>query len=166
MAYVNLSAANKFGRSSRLNTDLGSASFFMLYSGSPPVAPDVTVPSGNLLAALPMSTTPGAVTYQVQSAAVNTGGSGGTTGTQTVTGTTGTGTKFQASVTISGGAITAVNSVTVAGSYSALPTNLTAEPVTGAGLTGATLSLGMTAVWTANAVTTTNASATGTAGRD
>jgi hypothetical protein len=58
------------------------------------------------------------------------------------------------------------STASVAGSYSALPTNLTAEPVTGAGLTGATLSLGMTAVWTANAVTTTNASATGTAGRD
>jgi hypothetical protein len=112
MAYVNLSAANKNHRSTNLNTDLAASSFFMLYSGSVPVAPDVTVSAGTLLAALPMSATAGVVSYQVQAATVNAGGTGGTTGTQTVTGTTGTGTKFQASVTISGGAITAVNSVT------------------------------------------------------
>ena len=69
------------------------------------------------------------------------GGSGGTNGTQTVTGTTGTGTKFQASVTVAGGAITAVLSVTVAGVYTAMPSSLAAEPVTGASLTGAQLNL-------------------------
>lgn len=68
-------------------------------------------------------------------------GSGGTNGAAVVTGTTGTGTKFQANVTIAGGAITAVNSVAVAGAYTAMPTTLAAEPVTGAGLTGATLNL-------------------------
>lgn len=68
-------------------------------------------------------------------------GSGGTNGTQTVTGTTGTGTKFQASVTVAGGAITAVLSVLVAGVYTAMPTTLAAEPVTGASLTGAQLNL-------------------------
>lgn len=77
----------------------------------------------------------------VQTPTVAAGGSGGTNGTQTVTGTTGTGTKFTASVNISGGAITAVNSVTLAGVYTALPTTLAAEPVTGASLTGATLNL-------------------------
>lgn len=82
-------------------------------------------------------------TTQVQSATVAAGGSGGTNGTQTVTGTTGTGTKFQASVTISGGAITAINSITTPGVYTVNPTTLTAEPVTGAGLTGATLNIKM-----------------------
>ena len=83
-------------------------------------------------------------TTKVVSATVAAGGSGGTPGTQTVTGTTGTGTKFQASVTVSaGGAITAVLSITVAGSYTANPTTLTAEPVTGASLTGAQLSVVM-----------------------
>lgn len=164
MSYINLRAQTKNTRAAAINTDLGGAAFLMVYSGTQPGAPDVTVSAGTLLAALPMSATPGVVAYQVQSAAVNAGGSGGTNGTQTVTGTTGTGTKFQASVTVSGGAITAVNSITVAGSYSALPTSLSAEPVTGASLTGATLSLAMTAIWTANAITTTNASATGTAG--
>jgi len=122
------------------------------------------VSSGNLLASLPLSGTPGTIVYSVQNAAVNAGGSGGTNGTQTVTGTTGTGTRFQAGVTVSGGAITAVGSITVAGSYTALPSNLNAEPVTGAGVTGATLSLAMTAGVSFNAITTENASATGTAG--
>jgi hypothetical protein len=81
------------------------------------------------------------VTTKVVSATVNAGGTGGTNGTQTVTGTTGTGTKFQASVTIAGGAITAVLSISVAGSYTVNPSVLTAEPVTGGGLTGATLAV-------------------------
>lgn len=81
---------------------------------------------------------------QVVSATVAAGGSGGTPGTQTVTGTTGTGTKFQASVTVSGGgAVTAVLSITVAGDYTVNPTVLTAEPVTGASLTGAELNVKM-----------------------
>jgi len=79
----------------------------------------------------------------VESATVAAGGSGGTNGTQTVTGTTGTGTKFQASVTVSGGAITAVLSISLPGNYTLNPTSLTTEPVTGAGLTGAELSLKM-----------------------
>jgi|GEM_PF-474023 phage tail sheath protein FI len=82
-------------------------------------------------------------TTQVTAATIASGGTGGTNGTQTVTGTTGTGTKFQASVTVAGGIITAVISVTVAGSYLTNPTVLTAEPVTGAGLTGATLAIVM-----------------------
>lgn len=80
---------------------------------------------------------------QVVSASVAAGGTGGTNGTATVTGTTGTGTKFQANVTISGNAITAVNSLTLPGAYTVSPTNLNAEPVTGGGLTGATLKIAM-----------------------
>jgi hypothetical protein len=83
-------------------------------------------------------------TTKVMLATVVAGGTGGTPGTATVTGTTGTGTPFQASVTVSaGGAITAVGSITVAGSYTVAPSALGAEPVTGAGLTGATLGIGM-----------------------
>jgi hypothetical protein len=77
----------------------------------------------------------------VASATITAPGSGGTNGTQTVTGTTGTGTKFQASVTVAGGAITAIIAITVAGNYTANPTNPAAEPVTGASLTGAQLNL-------------------------
>lgn len=85
-------------------------------------------------------------TTQGVSATVAAGGTGGTNGTQTVTGTTGTGTKFQASVTVAANAITAVLSITVPGSYTVNPTILTAEPVTGAGLTGAQLSVVMGAL--------------------
>lgn len=80
-------------------------------------------------------------TTKVVSATVAAGGTGGTNGTQTVTGTTGTGTKFQASVTVSGNAITAVGSITTAGSYTVNPTDITQEPVTGASLVGAKLSV-------------------------
>lgn len=88
------------------------------------------------------------------SATVAAGGASGTPGTQTVTGTTGTGTKFQASVTVNGGgAISAVISITVAGDYTVNPTAITAEPVTGAGLIGAQLSviMGVKAFGIANA---------------
>lgn len=78
---------------------------------------------------------------QVVSATVYNGGSGGTNGTQTVTGTTGTGTMFQASVTVTNGTITAVNSITVQGVYTQNPRLVSVEPVTGAGLVGATLSV-------------------------
>lgn len=81
---------------------------------------------------------------QVASATVAAAGTGGTPGTATVTGTTGTGTKFEASVTISGGgAISSVNSITTGGDYTVNPTSLTAEPVTGGGLTGAQLNVKM-----------------------
>jgi hypothetical protein len=67
-----------------------------------------------------------------------------------VEGTTGTGTKFRASVTIVGNAIDSVQSITVAGNYTVNPTDIANEPVIyisgGAGgsvLTGAELSVVM-----------------------
>lgn len=82
-------------------------------------------------------------TTRVSSATVAAGGAGGTDGTQTVTGTTGTGTLFTASVTVAGGTITAVLSITTGGSYTVNPTVLANEPVTGASLVGAQLALSM-----------------------
>ncbi|VFU07955.1 hypothetical protein [Methylocella tundrae] len=70
-------------------------------------------------------------------------GSGGTNGAVTLTGTTGTGTKFTLAGTISGGVLTAIGSISVAGNYTVNPTNLAAEPVTGGGLTGATVNIKM-----------------------
>lgn len=90
---------------------------------------------------------------------INAAGSGGTNGTQTVTGTTGTGTKFTASVTVAGGVITAVLSVLTHGSYTVNPTSLTAEPVTGASLSGAQLGITMgpnTVTVLANGIFTVN----------
>jgi hypothetical protein len=88
------------------------------------------------------------LTTKVVSATVNAGGSGGANGAGVIVqGTTGTGTKFQASVTITAGAIASVQSITLAGSYSANPTVIGQEPVTlvsgGAGLTGAKLAVVM-----------------------
>src|SRR6185312_1152230 len=112
-------------------------------------------------------------TTRVVSATVAAGGAGGTDGTQTVIGTTGTGTPFQASVTVTGGAVTAVLSITVPGSYTVNPTTPATEPVTGASLTGAeldivlgvdTFSISDGGVFTANASggTFTQASSSGT----
>lgn len=110
-------------------------------SGSGSYAPgdSVTLAGGTFTTAGVLAVT----TTQLESAAVVAGGTGGANGTATVTGTTGTGIKFQASVTIAGGTITAVLSITVPGAYTVNPTGLAAEPVTGAGLTGATLGLKM-----------------------
>lgn len=85
-------------------------------------------------------------TTQVVSAAVAAGhaGTGGTPGPAVVTGTTGTGTKFQANVTIGvGGTVTSVNSIAVAGSYTVNPSAIANEPVTGGGLTGLQLNIVM-----------------------
>lgn len=68
---------------------------------------------------------------QAVSAAVVAGGTGGTPGAVTLTGTTGTGTKFQATGTINGsGVLTGALVVSVAGDYTVNPTNLASEPVT------------------------------------
>ena len=110
-----------------------------------------------------VQTTPAQLTVshtQVIFATIHAAGTGGAPGTATVTGTTGTGTKFQASVTISaGGIITSVNSITVAGNYTVNPTAPAAEPVTGGGLTGAQLGLTigvLTFTLTSGGVFTTN----------
>lgn len=163
MAYINFSVADKAHRLTNLVTDLGGSSYCIVYAGAMPQSPDNTVSSSNLLCALPCSATAGVVTYAVQNCAIVNAGTGGTNGVQTVTGTTGTGTKFQASVLVVGGVISSVLGVTLGGTYTALPSNLNAEPVTGGGLSSATLSLAMTGVLTFSAITTTNATATGTA---
>jgi hypothetical protein len=81
--------------------------------------------------------------YFVSNVAIVNAGSGGTNGAAVMTGTTGTGTKFQANVTIAGGVITAVNSMAVEGNYTVSLTDPTAEPVTGGNVTGATLAVTM-----------------------
>jgi hypothetical protein len=80
------------------------------------------------------------------SATVVTGGTGGTPGAVTITGTTGTGTKFQATGVISaGGVLQGPLTVTVAGDYTANPT-IAGDAVTGGGLSGATVALVMGAL--------------------
>jgi hypothetical protein len=79
----------------------------------------------------------------VLTATVNAGGSGGVTGPVVVTGTTGTGTRFTARGNIVAGALTGALTIVNVGSYTVDPTSLTAEPVTGGSLTGATVGLTM-----------------------
>lgn len=85
------------------------------------------------------------VTTGVSAATINAAGTfTGTTGTYTVTGTTGTGTLFTAQCTLTNGSgITAVLSISLAGAYTVNPTTLTAEPVTAASLTSASLNIKM-----------------------
>jgi hypothetical protein len=89
---------------------------------------------------------------KVVSATVNAGGTGdlGDGSEVIVEGTTGTGTKFQAAVTIASNAIASVQRISLAGDYTADMTSIAAEPVTyvsgassGSTLTGATLAVVM-----------------------
>ena len=83
-----------------------------------------------------------ATTEVVGTPIIHNNGSGGTPGNQILTGTTGTGRKFQLNVTISGGGnLSSINSVADPGSYTANPTSLFGEPLTGAGLVGASVDL-------------------------
>ena len=112
-------------------------------------------------------------TTQVVSASLVSGGSGGPNGAHVVTGTTGTGVKFQISVGIVSGTITEVFGITLPGQYSVNPSNPNVEPVSLPGLTGAsfdiklgisTFEISTPGVFTANASggTFTQASSSGT----
>ena len=117
----------------------------MAQSGVGSYAPNdtLTVSGGTASAAQTFTVTD----TQATAATVATGGTGGTGTSCTVIGTTGTAatglTYFQATGTISGGALTGPLTISVPGDYTANPTTLTAEPVTGCGLTGATVSVAM-----------------------
>lgn len=81
-----------------------------------------------------------ATTKVVGTPTIAAGGAGGTPGPVVLTGTSGTGTKFQALGTISGGGVLiSIQSVSVVGSYTVNPT--TPDPVTGGALVGATLNI-------------------------
>lgn len=86
----------------------------------------------------------GTLTTQVITATVVGGGTGGTPGAVTITGTTGTGTPFQATGVIGGGGVlSGALVVTVAGNYTVPITAIGVEPVTGGSLSGATVSVSL-----------------------
>lgn len=93
-------------------------------------------------------------TTTVTSATVNAAGTAlsGTTGPCVLTGTTGTTAntagRFTVNAVLVGGQISTIGTIVNAGLYSANPTSLSAEPVTGCGLTSATLTLTMGVVST------------------
>lgn len=81
-------------------------------------------------------------TTKVVAAEIVAAGTSGTAGSGTITGTTGTGTKFQASVTINDdGELASIDEITVAGSYTVNPTDPAEEPVTGGDLEDATVAV-------------------------
>lgn len=136
-------------------TTTGLASLSLNSSGIASVAPGYRgyTPGDTITLAGGAFLTPAVLTVtntQVNGAVIFAAGSGGTPGTQTVTGTTGTGTKFQASVTVNGaGHISAINSISRPGNYTVNPTfnaspfDQYVELVTGGGLSGAELTLSM-----------------------
>jgi hypothetical protein len=80
----------------------------------------------------------------VSGASINSAGSGPASVTVIVTGTTGTGTKFQAQVSTNArGAVGVVNAIVNTGIYTVNPSNLAAEPMTGGGITGLVLGISM-----------------------
>lgn len=93
---------------------------------------------------------------QAVAATVVAGGTGGTPGACTITGTTGTGTKVQATGVVSaGGILSGSLAISVAGNYTVNPDGvgkvvvggaLKQEPVTGCGLSGATINVGIGAL--------------------
>lgn len=84
---------------------------------------------------------------QLATATIVAPGTGGTPGPAIVAGTTGvntTGLFFALNVTVNGaGAISSIDSVAYRSDYTTNPTDLTAEPLDGAGLTGATVLITM-----------------------
>lgn len=129
------------------NVVAGSTIDEFILSAAPSSAGTVYVPGDTITLTGGTVTTNGILTVKttkVVSATVGAPGSGGTTGTWTVYGTTGNGNRAIFVVTVSGGGITGVSSVTNGGHYLTNPTSLTAEPVTGVpGLTGGQLSVVM-----------------------
>lgn len=162
LVYIQLASADKLGRSTQILADIGANATLNLYTGSAPPSPDYPT-TGTLLATLALPSPAGVVTLGVDMAAIAVAGTGGTDGSQTVTGTTGSGTPFQAVVTVAGGSMTDIVSVT-SGSYTVAPTNLQSEPVTGGGLTGGALSIVLTATLTFSGINPVNATASGTVG--
>ncbi len=100
-------------------TEVLTGSGLVTVIGSGYTAPTVAITGGGGTGAA------GALTTKVLTATVVAGGTGGTPGAVTLTGTTGTGTKFQATGTINGsGILTGALVVTIAGNYSAPITNI------------------------------------------
>lgn len=161
--YINLSSVVKLNRAQVINSAIGNNGLLQVYSGSPPPSPDYPA-TGTLLASLPLATSAGTAGYAVQQASINSAGVSGTDGIALVTGTTGVGVMFQISVQISGGSMIAIQAISLAGAYTTPPTDITNEPVTGAGLLGASLALVMTGQLSFNPIPQATILATGTAG--
>jgi hypothetical protein len=110
-------------------------------SGAGSYAPGDTITLAGGIGVKPVLTVD---TTQVVSAELVFGGENGEEdGTFTVTGSTGRGDKFQASVQFLSGVITSINSITFGGNYDDNPSDLSNEPVFGHGVVGAIFAIKM-----------------------
>ena len=82
-------------------------------------------------------------TTEVSTLALNSRGSGGSTGSCMFSGTTGRGRKFIGFGTVSTGALSSTLKIVSGGAYTLNPSNLQDEPVNGCGLNGATVRIQM-----------------------
>lgn len=160
MAYVNLAAATKLHRANQIITDIGTAGFMLLYTGSPPTGPDLTAP-GTLLVTLPLSSVAGVASYAVQTTSVVSAGTSGTDGSYALTFTGGGGSGAVGYYTVVAGVIANVIISNPGSGYTSVPT---LGGFTTAGLTGASVLAVMTGMITFNTITTATAVATGIAG--
>lgn len=111
--------------------------------GSGYVPADTVTPNGGTFSVACLFTVR---STQVHTVAINAAGSGAVNGACTIFGTTGSPTNahFAAAVTITGGALSSIGTVSTPGYYTTNPTSLAAEPVTSnCGLTSATVTLTM-----------------------
>jgi hypothetical protein len=160
MPVVNLASATKFNRANQIVTDIGTAGYMLLYSGSVPISPDLPV-TGTLLATLPLSNVAGVVSLAVMNAAITAAGTGGTDGTYALTFIDGGGSGASGYYIVTHGVLTSITMTAYGSDYTDLPF------VGGfgtAGLTGATAVAVMTALITFNPILTATAVANGTAG--
>ena len=119
-------------------TSLESVSSGLTGSGYAP-NDTITLAGGTFVTAAVVRIT----TTTVISATVQTAGTGGNSGTVTMSGSTGTGTRFKALCTTGGSGLINVVSISLNGSYTVNPTNVAQEPVNGGGVSGAKLALTM-----------------------
>lgn len=158
--YANLASTTKLHRAEQLITDIGTAGFMRLYTGSVPPSPDFAV-TDTLLVTLPLSSVAGVASFAVQTALVTQPGTGGTDGTYAMTFTGGGGSGAV------GYYIVHINSV-IQAIITGPGAGYTSAPTIGgfgaAGLTGTIVVPVMTGLLTFNAIGTATAVASGVAG--
>lgn len=160
MAVCNFSAALKTSRASAINAALGANATMALYTGVPPASPDAA-PTGTKLAQLACASAGfGAVTSGVGSVYLRSGGAGYAQGTYNLAFSGGTGSGAAGTYTVDGTGKVVSTAITSYGTYTVAPT----PSFPNGGGSGASGTAVLTAVLTASAITTANATNSGTAG--
>lgn len=160
MSICNFSASLKQTRSGDINTAAGVNATMKIYSGSPPVSPDISA-TGTLLATLACASGGfGAVAEGVGAVGITNPGSNFTAGTYALAFSGGTGSGAAGTYTVAQGGTISSAAITAPGSYSAAP-SVSFPNGGGAGATG---NVAMTGVLTAGTITAGTAVNSGNAG--